>query len=105
MEMIKHSIIILLFNIFGMHFIQARDIDLLTKNYTIDDVREYLTKDNNWVAYPDYADRTGWKQLTAPFYEQLLKEGKQPIIWNTNGLARVSLWRNHSTRISKHSWA
>lgn len=73
--MIKHSIIILLFNIFGMHFIQARDIDLLTKNYTIDDVREYLTKDNNWVAYPDYADRTGWKQLTAPFYEQLLKEG------------------------------
>lgn len=73
--MIKHGIIILLLNIFGLHFTQAGDVDLLTKNYTIDDVQQYLATGNGWVAYPDYSDRTGWKQLTAPFYDQLLKEG------------------------------
>lgn len=62
-------------NIFGLNFIQARDVNLLTSTYAIEDVWGYLAKDHDWVAYPDYADRAAWKQLVEPFYEQLLKEG------------------------------
>lgn len=76
MEMIKYNVLILLMlNILGLDKIQARDIDLLTKRYTLEEVRGYLPTDNSWVAYPDYTDREGWKQLTAPFYNQLIKQG------------------------------
>lgn len=76
MEMIKYSVLIyLILHISGLNKIQARDIDILTKRYTADEVRGYLPADNRWVAYPDYTDREGWKQLTTPFYDQLIKEG------------------------------
>lgn len=73
--MIKKCIIILWINILGLSFIQAQDINLLTSSYASEDVRKYLAAGNDWVAYPDYTDRTAWNELVGPFYEQLLEEG------------------------------
>lgn len=74
--MIKYQIIVFfMVNILGLHVMQARDVDLLTATYAMAEVKKHLSTDNQWVVYPDYADREGWKTLTAPAYEQLIKQG------------------------------
>jgi len=73
--MIKDRIILLIvLNILGLHFIQARDVDLLTATYSEATVKKYLSTDNRWVNYPDYTDREGWTRLTDPFLEKLIKD-------------------------------
>lgn len=57
----------------GLNHLQARDVDLLTKTYSMAEVQKYLSEDNSWVAYPAYSDREAWKTLTEPVYEQLIQ--------------------------------
>lgn len=76
MEIMKYPrLILLIVYIFGLHIVQARDVDLLTATYSLEGVQKLLPRDNQWVAYPDYTNRAGWQELTAPFYDRLIKQG------------------------------
>ncbi len=52
-------------------------IDILTKNFSQEEVKNSLLTNNEWIPYPEYKDRDGWKNLTAPEYSNIIKQGEK----------------------------
>jgi len=52
------------------------ELNLLTKSFSEEDIRKSLLNSEQWVPYPDYKDRHGWKALTLSVYNSLIEEGE-----------------------------
>ena len=57
------------------------DLNLLTKNFTEQDLQKSLLSSKQWVPYPTYNDRDAWKSLTQSVYTTLIKEGEASLAY------------------------
>ncbi len=57
------------------------DLNLLTKNFTEQDLQKRLLSNKQWVPYPTYNDRDAWKSLTQSVYKTLIKEGEASLAY------------------------
>ncbi|VTQ06391.1 heparinase II/III domain-containing protein [Sphingobacterium daejeonense] len=56
-------------------------LDLLCKNFSQSDLNSSLLKNAEWVPYPSYSDREGWKKLTEPVYSNIIEKGEQALTY------------------------
>lgn len=54
-------------------------LDLLCEKFSQADVKRSLIDKQKWIPYPSYADREGWKKLTAPVYLSIIEKGEQAL--------------------------
>lgn len=53
--------------------------DLLQKEAGIEQLKQVLVHDRQWVSYPGYRDRGGWENLTGSFREEMIKKGEENL--------------------------
>lgn len=53
--------------------------NLLQKQVSKQQLRQFLSTDLHWVPYPDYSDRQGWDKLTDSFKDNLISKGEALI--------------------------
>jgi hypothetical protein len=77
-DMRHFRIICILFFIYSD--IKAGEIrDLLQKKATPEQVQAMLIQRQQWIKYPDYANRAGWDKLTGEFKPELIAQGESNL--------------------------
>lgn len=59
--------------------LHADERNLLQNLLTQKRLTDVLAADRSWVPYPDYADRDGWNDLTAPVRNELVRRGERAL--------------------------
>jgi hypothetical protein len=53
--------------------------DLLVSNFSINDLQQHLVKDEKWVKFPAYSDRSKWESLPQEYRTKMIAEGESAI--------------------------
>jgi len=53
--------------------------NLLLKQANIDELKEMLVMNQQWVTYPDYADRAGWNLFLGAFKDEYIRRGEERL--------------------------
>ncbi|MDR1723266.1 MAG: heparinase II/III-family protein [Tannerella sp.] len=72
------KILYLLFAVvFSSPLFSQAERNLLTKKYSDAFLKETLVKDNSWVPFPKYSDRTGWEKLPLSVRQKYIEAGER----------------------------
>ena len=58
-----------------------KSLDLLCKNFSQADLNNSLLKNKQWIPYPSYSEREGWKKLTAPVFSNIIEKGNLALTY------------------------
>ena len=53
--------------------------NLLEKRASIETLKDVLLMDQQWVPFPDYADRAGWEAFLGPYRETYIRRGEKRL--------------------------
>jgi len=56
--------------------VHAKPRNILLQTYSEQDVLKHLAQGDNWVRFPDYADREGWNKLSASYRSAYIQRGE-----------------------------
>lgn len=74
------AFIVLFIICFNFSFaIAQEDRNLLSKNYSENDIENSLVHEKSWIAYPKYNDRQAWNEVPRSLRTAYIKEGEQYI--------------------------
>ena len=60
--------------------------NFLTNKYSEKEIESNLVKGNDWIKYPDYENRTAWKQIPEEIRKQFIKRGETYLGYNWPGI-------------------